>query len=121
MASSAYVETAIGGLDSAVKKALKTIFDYVLKNLRLGRPGHQVASENLQAVFVQGTTPSIANTEFSIEHGMATTPYLATPVLDLQTVGSTVVRLQVSRAPDARRIYLKSPDTDAAVTVLVEG
>lgn len=121
MATSAYVETLCGGIESLVRKAIVGSFTYALKNLRWGRPGHQEQAENLQAVFLQGTTPAVANTEFSIEHGLATTPYLVIPVLDLQTVGSTVVRLQVSRAPDERRIYLQSPDASAAITVLCEG
>lgn len=121
MAKSAYVETLSGGLDSAIKKALIAIFDYVLKNLRWGRPGHLQQAENLQAVFLQGTTPAVANTEFSIEHGLPTVPYLVIPVLDLQTVGSAAIRLQVSQAPDGRRLYLKSPDAGAVFTILVEG
>ena len=78
-------------------------------------------AENLQAVFLQGTTPAAANTAFSIEHGLGTTPYLLIPVLDLQSVSSSIVRLTVAAAPDARRVYLKSPDTSAAFGVLVEG
>lgn len=116
-----YIETLAGGLESATKKALIGIFNYVLKELRWGRPGHQVFAENLHAVFLQGTTPAVANQEFSIEHGLATTPYLLIPVLDLQTVSSSVIRLTVARAPDVRRVYLKSPDASAPFTILVEG
>jgi hypothetical protein len=43
------------------------------------------------------------------------------PVLPLDTVNAKIVRLQVSRAADANRIYLKSPDTDAAVYFYLEG
>ena len=121
MARVGYIETLLGGLDSQVKKALVDIFGFVLKSLVWGRPGHQVTSENLQAVFLQGTTPAVANQEFSIEHGRATVPYLVIPVLDLQSVSSSVVRLTVARAPDVRRVYLKSPDTSAPFTILVEG
>ena len=124
MATVGHVETLCGGIDSAVRKAIVASFTYVLKNIRWGRPGEideQVMAENISAVFLHGTTPAIANTEFSIEHGLATTPYLLIPVLDLQTVGSSVVRLTVAQAPDMRRVYLKSPDTSAPFTVLVEG
>lgn len=121
MATSSYIQNLVGSLDAPLKKALIAIFDYVLKDIRWGRPGHQEAAVNLQATFIQGTTPAVANQEFSIEHGMGTTPYLLIPVLDLQTVSSSVVRLTVARAPDVRRVYLKSPDTSAPFTALCEG
>lgn len=120
MASPAYINTIVSGLAADIKKAFVLVGEYVLGNLRLGRPGHQVRSENLQAYFVEGTTHAVANTEFSIEHGLATAPYLAVPVLDLQAVGSKLVPLEVTQAADARRIYLKSSETSKAVTLLLE-
>lgn len=121
MARSSYVETLVGGLDSAIKKAMVGTFDYVLKNLRWGRPGDQVMAENLSAVFLTGTTPAVANTAFSIEHGLGTTPYLLIPVLDLNTVNSEIVPLSVAAVPDARRVYLKSSVASATFYCLVEG
>lgn len=121
MATSTLVESLLGALDSDVRKAFKQVFDYVLKNLRLGRPGHQAPSENLQASFVEGRTALVANEEFSILHGRESAPYLAIPVLDVGTVGSSVVPLVVTRAADVSRIYLSSSETDAPFSLLVEG
>lgn len=121
MATSAAVESLIGSLDAVTKKALKAIFDYVLKNLRVGRPGHQEPSENFQASFVEGTTASVANQEFSILHGRDSAPYLAIPVVDLGTIGSKVVDLTVTRAADGSRVYFSSSVTDAPIRLLLEG
>lgn len=110
----------MGGVDPDLKRVIVRIFDYVLNNLRIGRPDAMTRSENVQAYFLTGTTPSVANTEFSIAHGLSQPPYVAIPVLDLQTAGVQSPRLTVSRAADANRIYLKSPDTDAPFTILVE-
>lgn len=114
------VEALVGGLDSLIKKALIAVFDYVLKNLRFGRPGHQEKTENFQASYVEGTTHSTADTEFSILHGRETAPYLAIPVLDLQAVGSRMPVLEVTRAADANRIYLSSPEEDIPITLYLE-
>jgi len=121
MATSTIVESQTGGLESGLRRALKAIFDYVLKNLRFGRPGATEPSENFQANFVEGTTHSVAGTEFTVVHGRESAPYLAIPVLDLQTVGSRVVPLEVTKAADARRLYLKSTIASAAFTLYVEG
>lgn len=121
MATTPGVQAIIGGLEPDLKKVLVRVFDYVLKNLRIGRPGHQEPSENLQASFVEATTAAVANTEFSILHGRANVPYLAVPVLDLQAVGSKIVPLEVTRAADVNRIYLKSSETSKPISLLVEG
>ena len=119
MANSSYVESFFGGLDAPIRRALKQTFDYVLKDIRLGRA--QGAAQNFPGVFITGTTDAVANTEFTIAHGLGRTPYLAFPVLALDAIGAGTPRLQVSRAADASRIYLKSPDTAVAVTLYVEG
>lgn len=121
MATSTLVESLSGGLDAGLRRALKAIFDYVLKNLRFGRPGDQEPTENFQASYVEGTTHNTPGTEFSILHGRGSAPYLVIPVLDVQTVGSQVVPLAVTRAADSKRIYLTSTIADAPVVLYVEG
>lgn len=121
MARVGYVETIVGSLEAQTKKAIIAIFEYVLKNLRWGRPGNQERAENLAGVFLTGTTHAVANTEFSIEHGLESAPYLLIPVLDLQTANSELVPLTVTQPADGRRIYLSSSETSAPFTVLVEG
>lgn len=121
MASLGQVEAQIGGLSADLKKTFTAVFAYVLREYRLGRPGSQARSENLRAVFLEATTPAATSTEFSLEHGLEAAPYLLLPVLDLQAVGSQIVPLRVTRAADARRVYLSSTVASAPVTVLVEG
>jgi len=45
---------------------------------------------------------------------------MALQVLDLSQPGATVVPLEVTRAADASRLYLKSTSTGAACWLLVE-
>lgn len=120
MANPAFLKTLFAGVDPALRRSLDTAWEYILANLRLGRPTADSRAENLQAYFYEFTTPSVANTEFSFTHGLPTAPYLLVPVLSLEE-GAKLVRLTVTRAPDAARVYLSSPDTDAPVTILLEG
>lgn len=121
MATSSYTDAIIGPLPADIKRVMKQTLDYLLKNLRLGRPGDQVPAENFPAVFLQGTTPAVADTEFTIEHGLGRTPYLIIPVLPLDAVGARIVPLRVTRVSDARRVYLSSSETSAPVSIYVEG
>ena len=121
MASMGQIQSAVGSLPSDQKRALTNIFEYVLKNWRFGRTSNQAPSENFQGSFVEGTTHQTTNTEFSIEHGRGSAPYLAIPVLNLQAVGSKVVDLTVTRAADTRRVYFKSTVTSAPITLYLEG
>lgn len=120
MARISYVESLIAGLPADAKRSLKLAFEYVLDNLRFGRPEVDERAENGQHYFFEGTTPAVANTEFSIAHGMAAAPYLLIPVLPLDVVNAQIVRLKVTRAADVERIYLSSPDTSATFRVMVE-
>jgi hypothetical protein len=120
MANASYLKSLFGGADATLRRGLDSAWDYLLSNLRFGRPSNGTRAENHQSYFFSTTTPAVADTEFTIEHGMDVVPYLILPVLPL-TLGARLVRLRVSRAPDSRRIYLSSPDTDAPVTILLEG
>ena len=118
MASIGYVETLLNTLEAKVKKPLVDAFRHVLMDLRLGT-GTKAA--NFAWYRVQGVTSTTANGEFSIAHGLGVTPTWVIPVAELSQVNSQIVSLQVTRAPDNRRIYLASPSTNAVVTLLVEG
>ena len=108
MATMGYVESLIGGLDAGVRLALRRIFDYVLRNLRMGPVVNNTRSENLQAYFYTATTPGTANEEFSIAHSLGRTPTTLVPILGLDSVNQSIVPLVVSRAADATRVYLQS-------------
>lgn len=111
----------MGSLDAQSRRAFKQIFEYLLANLRLGRPEPKERSENFQMYAYEATTPSTANAEFEIVHGLGKAPYLLIPIIPLDTPGAKIVRLEVSKAADSNRVYLKSPDTDAPIRVFIEG
>lgn len=120
MADASYIKSLFGGVDEAVKKAADQAFTYLLGNLKIGPFNQNRRSLNFQWYWLQGTTHPNANTEFSIAHGLGRAPSVILPVIALDQIGSQLVPLQVSKAPDASRIYLKSSSTSAAFTVLVE-
>ena len=122
MADIGFVNGMLNGIpDATTKRILKTVFEHVLGNLRFGEPEHQVRATNFQAYFEASTTASDTS-EFSIAHGLNAVPSLAIPVLDVQQVGAKFPQLEVSRAADNRRIYLKASagSTGAAFTLLIE-
>ena len=120
MAVTGYVRSLLGGMDADLKRVLTQAFDYVIPNAKFGPISHQAKSESFQAYYINSTTNSTANDEFSIVHGLGRTPYVIVPVLPLDVVGAKTVRLQVSRVADGQRIYLKSPEASAPISLLVE-
>jgi hypothetical protein len=120
MADAAYVKSFLGSLSADAKLALSQAFTYVLTNFRLGGLNLGKRASNFQWYWFMGTTPAVANTEFSIAHNQGQIPTCVIPVLPLDQIGAQLVPLQVSRAADASRVYLKSSSTSAAVYVLVE-
>ena len=121
MADTGIVKTYLSALDQTQQRVFKTVFDYILADIRFGRGTDGDPSQNLGGGFFSGTTPHSANEEFTIAHTFGRTPYLLIPVLPLDQVNATIPRLTVSRAADANRIYLKSADTDAPFFVYLEG
>ena len=122
MARIEYVRNFLSGFDTALKTALNSIFEYVLGNLRLGRPtttGNNRA-ENLQWYYYEARTHAVANTEFSIAHGLARAPYAVIPFLNPQLEGATLPTLAIPRVADARRVYFSSPTTDVAFSFYLE-
>jgi hypothetical protein len=117
------VETKLAGIpdDQGVRRILKDIFRYTLADTRFGRSTDGESAKNFGGGFFKGTTPGTANQEFSITHSFGRTPYLLIPVLPLDQVNATIVRLQLSKAADPSRVYLKSPDTSAVFYVYIEG
>ena len=111
----------LGGLPADTKKVLTNLFTYLVPNLRFGPVDHQTKAENFQAYFVESTTAASTG-EFSIQHGLGRTPYLAIPVLPLDLVGAQLVPLTVTRAADGQRVYLKTEAgyTSAPVALLLE-
>jgi hypothetical protein len=120
VADIAGVTSELGSLPAEPRKAISAAFRYVLNNLTAGavEPGRR--AKNFQWYWLQGTTPAVANTEFSIAHGLQKVPNIILPVVPLSEIGAQLVPLTVSRAADANRIYLRSSSTSAAITLLLE-
>lgn len=118
MASIGFVESLLNTLETSIKRPLVDAFRHVLSDLKIGTANK---AANFAWYRLTATTSTTANAEFSVEHGLGVPPTWVLPVLDLSRINSQVVSVQVTRAPDARRIYLSSPSTNAAITLLVEG
>lgn len=121
MADFGNVETMLAGLPDDQRRIFKAVFQYILKDIRLGRAIDGDPSKNFGGGFFSATTPSVAEEEFAVEHTFGRTPYLLIPVLPLDEVGATIVPLQVSRAADNAKVYLKSTFTDQPVFFYLEG
>lgn len=119
MADIGYLKSELAAFEGTQKSGLVNAFTYLLRNLSFGAVAHQEPATNFQAYYLLSTTPAVANTEFSIAHGLASAPSVVIPVLGLDQVNSQIVPLQVSRAADSKRVYLKSSSTSAAIAVLV--
>lgn len=124
MADIGAIKAYFASTPAEVKKAAEQAFTYVLSNFKIGPfvPMSELSrrAANFQWYWLSGTTPAVANTEFSIAHGLGRTPNVIVPVLPLDQVGSQLIPLQVSRAADAQRVYLKSSEQSAAFSVMVE-
>ena len=123
MADLGSIERELNALPPDVRIVFTRIFRALVRDIRLGHSTGTPPdpSTNMGAAFYSATTPAVANTEFTVAHQFGRVPYLAVPVLRLDTVGSQLARLAVNRAADATRLYLTCPDTSVPVTLLVEG
>lgn len=122
MADLGYTLSLIRGIpDERTRSVMEKVLTHILTNIRFGVPEHQVRALNHQCYWLQSTTASDTS-EFSIAHGLMTTPHYAIPVLELDKVGSKAGGVTVSRAADAQRIYLKADagSTNTPLTLLTE-
>lgn len=110
-----------GITDLIPQRILKAAFKYILRDIRFGRVTVGKAATNMSGGFFSGMTPAIANQEFAVAHTFGTPPYLLLPVLPLDQVSASMVRLTVSRPADAQNVYLKSPDVSQSIFVYLEG
>lgn len=118
MADIGYVESELGNLPPEYKRGIVAAFRYVLNNFAFS-PTDRGRATNFQLYYKSGTTSPTVNGEFSIAHGLNSAPSVLFQVLPLSEVGTQMVPLQVSRAADDRRVYLRSSSTSAAITVAV--
>ena len=121
MALPQYVEALLGGVDTNLKRVLVEAFRYALPNTKFGPVAHQTKSESFPAFYVVSTTASDTG-EFSIVHGLGRTPYLAVPILPLESSLVTLPILRVTRPADGQRVYLKcdAGSTNVPFALLLE-
>jgi hypothetical protein len=120
MASKGYVESQLNRLEAKLRNVMVQVFTHVLDNLQIGGVAHQEKAINFRWIRLDSTTATTANEEFSIVHGAGQMPLYLIPLMPLDSSGAWVPRLKVTRAADASRIYLSSPDTNAQFTMLME-
>jgi hypothetical protein len=113
-----YIESELGGVPADQKRGIVSAFRYTLNAFSFA-PLDKGRATNAQLYYLNVVTSSNANEEFSVAHGLDAAPSYLIPVLRLNEVGSQLVPLQVSKAPDGRRVYLKSSSTSAAISVMV--
>ncbi len=118
MADIGYLKSELASFEGGQKTGLQNIVTYILNNLSFARLDRGRAT-NAQLYYLSGTTSTAANVEFSIAHGLNAAPSYLIPVLPLNEIGARLVPLQVTQAADAKRVYLASSSTGAAITVMV--
>lgn len=120
MSELGYVESLLNQLPANLRNVFVQIFTHTLKTSQIGGLEHQEKAINFSWVRLDSTTATVANTEFSIVHGMGQIPIYAIPVIPLESSGVWLPRLKVTRPADASRIYFSSPDANAPFTILME-
>lgn len=123
MADEGYISGLLSGVqDARLRSILEDCFRHLLREQRFGEPTNRSKATNFGAYY-QGSTTGASTSEFSFLHGIAgVSPRLAIPCLDLNRPGSRLVDLEVSRAADSKRLYLKAAagSTSAPFILLVE-
>ena len=117
MASKGFLDTCINALPENIRYPLQKAFYHLSDTWKVGTDQRAV---NAQWYRYTSTTATVAGTEFSIAHNLGAAPSQLFQVLDLSLVNSQMVPLQVSKASDAERIYLKSTSTNAVFVILAE-
>lgn len=121
MADFGYITREVASLPKELRPSFLRIFQAILRDLRLGHPADATAATNFGGAFYEFTTPATPGDTFTIAHQFGRAPYLAIPVLPLDTVNATLVPLTVQRAADEKRIYLTSSVASATGIVYLEG
>lgn len=106
--------------DPTTKQALLTIIELGFGGLTVGGFSPDEKKATNFRWYRQQSTATASTAAFTIAHGMETTPVLAIPVLDLSQPGATLVPVEVVRAADNKRLYLKATSSGALVSFLVE-
>lgn len=117
MAATGYVDTLFNTLDATIRVPLSNAFQYAMRELSIGSAAK---ADNFSWFKVTGTTAAVANTEFSIVHGMDRAPTKLIPIVPLDSTGWQLIQLRVTRKADSKRLYLSSPSTSVQFLAYLE-
>lgn len=117
MATKGAIDLYVNALPEDLRYAVRSALYYMLDNYRIGDAAR---AENFQWYPIESTTATVANTEFTVRHGLGATPARFIPVMRLNEVGNALVPLTVTRAADATFLYLKSSSTSAVFSGFLE-
>ncbi len=106
--------------DPTTRQALLSIVEILGTNLTFGAIDKDDKKATNFRLYHQPSTTAASTGLFTIQHGMESVPHLAIPVLDLSQPGATLVPVEVVRAADRTRIYLRSTSTNSKISFLVE-
>jgi hypothetical protein len=125
MATSSYAKSLLKGLSGDIKSGFNNVLDYVFTNTFAFGPidadAAQSKTENFAGRYVKVTTSATANQEVAVAHGLGKVPNVIWQVTSPRVVGSRFLGdLEVSRAADEMRVYLKSSVTSATVWLFLE-
>lgn len=116
MADKGYLKSLLNGIaDAQTRKVLALAFEEVVDNFRSGPVEDRTRAINGQTYRFLATTSSVANTEFSVQHGQGQSPLWVQAILPCDAVNAQTVLLKTTRAADEQRLYLSSPSTSATV------
>lgn len=123
MADLGLLTAKINSLPQNLRAPMLEIVTILTKDMRFGHPKQEQPDPalNFGGGFFAGTTAAIADDEFTIAHGFGRVPYLAIPVLPLDTENAEIVPLMVTRAADDKRLYFSSSVQSAPVLLYIEG
>ena len=113
-----YVLSRLSSVPANIRGGVADAIGHLLDNLRFGRGENGTRAENFQLYAIDGTTHATPDTEFSIRHGLDSTPVMVMPFMRLE-VDRQIVPLKCTRDPDSVRIYLSSSVASADFTVWV--
>ena len=117
MASKAYVDSLLNALDANLRYPIRSAIWYLMDNWSLGNGAR---ATNAQWYQFTSTTAAVANTEFTVKHGLGAAPKWLIPVVDVTAQNAQLVPLTVSRSADGTYVYLKSSSTSATFQFYLE-
>ncbi len=88
---------------------LKDVFREFGRRITLGKVAGNAKAGNFDAKYIK-VTFSVANVQHQIEHGLSRVPIGMIQVSDLSLTNVVGLRIETTKAPDSRFMYLKADE-----------